>query len=57
MPLGFGDTDFETIFQGLSESGYTGNLILQTARASDGCHSAAIELYRDMVIKWLAEHG
>lgn len=32
VPLGFGDTDFKTVFTGLKKSNYSGDLILQAAR-------------------------
>lgn len=42
VPLGEGACDFEACFQAMREAGYTGNLILQTARAADGDHAGAL---------------
>ena len=54
MPLGEGDTDFTELFRCLNNMSYEGNLILQTARASDGEHAEALVRYRDFVKEcWL----
>lgn len=55
VPLGSGIADFEFVFSELNKAKYSGNYILQTARAADGDHSAAIAKYRDMVLDWVAE--
>jgi len=55
VPLGSGIADFEFVFSELSKAKYSGNYILQTARAADGDHAAAIAKYRDMVLDWVAE--
>jgi hexulose-6-phosphate isomerase len=57
VPLGTGNADFETVFASLAQVEYTGNYILQTARAADGDHAGALCRYRDMVISWLARHA
>ena len=58
VPLGQGNAKFETIFQGLKNIGYTGNLILQTARSSDRNHEGVLNSYRNLVLKWLdGNHG
>ena len=55
VPLGSGNADFEHVFSELKNAKYSGNYILQTARAADGDHVAAIARYRDMVLGWVAE--
>lgn len=54
VPLGTGAADLPTAFRVLVRSGYTGAYILQTARASDSEHAAALSRYRDMVTSLLA---
>lgn len=49
VPLGTGDTDFESVFTGLKKLSYEGNYILQTARDKDGNHAQAIEMYANFV--------
>jgi len=49
VPLGTGNADFEKVFAGLGELVYRGNYIMQTARANDGLHAAAIQKYLNMV--------
>jgi len=56
VPLGEGNADFEAVFANLSESGYKGNYILQTARDASGQHTEAIKHYLDMTINWIAEY-
>ncbi len=53
VPLGTGNANFPAVFRALKRSGYAGNFILQTARAADGDHAAALRRYRDMVTDWL----
>jgi hexulose-6-phosphate isomerase len=57
VPLGTGSADFETVFVALAKVGYSGNYILQTARAQDGDHAGALCRYRDMTANWIASHG
>jgi hexulose-6-phosphate isomerase len=56
VPLGTGDADFESVFEALARVGFIGDVILQTARADDGHHTAALCRYRDMTVAWLACH-
>lgn len=56
VPLGTGNADFETVFAQLARAGYRGNCIMQTARAADGDHAAALSRYRDMISDWLSRH-
>ena len=53
VPPGKGDADLKTVFAELNRIGYTGNYILQTARAADGDHARVLCRYRDMTIRWL----
>ena len=57
VPLGMGNADFETIFSALAQVGYSGNYILQTARAADGDHAGALGRYRDMAVAWLERYA
>jgi hexulose-6-phosphate isomerase len=57
VPLGTGNADFETVFAELARVGYSGNYIMQTARAADGDHGAALRRYRDMTIEWLRRYA
>ncbi len=49
VPLGEGNADFTELFRCLKNLNYKGNLILQTARASNGDHAEALVRYRDFV--------
>jgi len=53
VALGMGDADFPLVFSLLNNESYNGNYILQTARADDGDHVAAITKYKVMVGDWL----
>jgi hexulose-6-phosphate isomerase len=57
VPLGTGNADFAAAFAALARMRYTGNYILQTARAADGRHAEALVRYRDMIAAWLQAHG
>lgn len=57
VPLGTGNADFETVFKALADIKYRGNVILQTARASDGNHAGALCSYRDLTIGWMRDYG
>lgn len=53
VPLGTGAADIAGTLEGLAGLGYAGNFILQTARAADGDHAAAIRRYREMTMRWV----
>ncbi len=53
VPLGEGNANFPTIFSQLKKANYVGDFILQTARANDNDHVAALSRYRKMVESWL----
>jgi hexulose-6-phosphate isomerase len=55
VPLGKGNADLPLVFRLLASSGYRGDVILQTARAADGQHAAALVRYRDSVKCWIEE--
>jgi hexulose-6-phosphate isomerase len=57
VPLGDGNADFEFVFSALQGIGYTGNYILQTARAANGDHAGRLSQYRSMTIDWLIRYG
>lgn len=57
VPLGEGNADFPRVFRALKVAGYAGNFILQTARAKDGDHAAALCRYRDLVRGWIGQYG
>lgn len=55
VPLCTGNADIPGTLRILRKSNYTGNYILQTARAIDGDHVGVLCKYRDMVGRWLDE--
>lgn len=59
VPLGEGAADFKTIFNLLKDFNYSGNLIMQTARSSEGKHAEVLIKYRNMILGWLegSTHG
>ena len=57
VPLGSGNANFELVFEQLKKMNYKGNYILQTARAQDGDHAAALKKYQQMAIQWLNKFG
>ncbi len=55
VPLGTGAAELARAI-GLSEkSGYSGQYILQTARATDDDHSTPLRRYRDMTVRWIED--
>jgi len=56
VPLGTGAANFDRVFAGLAKIGYSGNYILQTARAADGDHSGALAKYAEMTVQLLNRH-
>ena len=53
VALGEGSADLSCTFKLLFDHGYSGNYILQTARASDGDHAGALCRFRDLTLRWL----
>ena len=52
-----GEVDFPLIFSKLREINYSGNYILQTARAIDGKHVNLILEYSKLVSNWINSSG
>ncbi|TLP48514.1 sugar phosphate isomerase/epimerase [Cohaesibacter sp. CAU 1516] len=57
VPLGTGAADFPSLFACMAEAKYSGDIILQTARAADGDHLRAILAYRAFVKDGLKQAG
>jgi L-ribulose-5-phosphate 3-epimerase len=55
VPLGSGAADLAKAIRAIEQSGYSGQYILQTARATDGDHAGALAGYRDMTVKWIED--
>jgi L-ribulose-5-phosphate 3-epimerase len=55
VPLGTGAADLAKAIRLIEHSGYSGQYILQTARATDGDHAGALARYRDMAITWIED--
>ena len=51
VPLGEGDADFVKVFYALKKAGYSGNYILETARAKDEYHLEALIKYRTFAME------
>jgi len=57
VPLGAGNADFEAVFEALAHLNYSGNFILQTARATNGDHAGVLARYRDLTQAWIVGYG
>jgi L-ribulose-5-phosphate 3-epimerase len=55
VPLGTGAADLGKTIRLIEQSGYHGQYILQTARASDGDHAGVLARYRDMTVGWIED--
>jgi L-ribulose-5-phosphate 3-epimerase len=55
VPLGTGAAELGKAIRLIERSGYVGQYILQTARATDGDHAGALARYRDMTVRWLED--
>jgi L-ribulose-5-phosphate 3-epimerase len=53
VPLGQGCANFPVVFWELRSAGYSGNLILQTARSRDGDHLKDLVTYRKFIAEML----
>lgn len=51
---GTGDADLPRAIRLIEQSGYRGDYVLQTARATDGDHAGALKRYRAMTLAWIA---
>jgi L-ribulose-5-phosphate 3-epimerase len=57
VPLGTGAAGLAKAIRAIEQAGYSGQYILQTARATDGDHAGALARYRDMTVRWIEEAG
>ncbi len=57
VPLGTGAADLAKAIRLIEQSGYRGQYILQTARATDGDHPGVLARYRDMTVRWIEDAG
>jgi hexulose-6-phosphate isomerase len=55
--LGTGNADFGAVFEALAHLNYSGNFILQTARATDGDHAGVLARYRDLTQARMARYS
>jgi len=55
VPMGSGNADIPLVLKCLEEHGYTGNYILQTARAENGDHIGTLCKYRDLITECFQE--
>lgn len=55
VPLGTGNADLAKTIRLIERSGYNGQYVLQTARATDGDHAGALAKYRDMTVGWIED--
>ena len=55
VPLGTGAADLARTIRLIEQSGYSGQYILQTARATDNNHAGALARYRDMTVRWIED--
>jgi len=57
VPLGSGAAEPAKAIRLIENSGYSGQYILQTARAADGDHAVALARYLGMVTQWIGNAG
>jgi hexulose-6-phosphate isomerase len=55
VPLGTGAANLSKTIRLIEQSGYRGQYVLQTARATDGDHAGALARYRDMTVRWIED--
>jgi len=55
VPLGTGAADLAKTIRLIEQSGYRGQYVLQTARATDGDHPGVLARYRDMTVGWIED--
>jgi L-ribulose-5-phosphate 3-epimerase len=55
VPLGTGAAELARAIGLIERSGYSGQYILQTARATDDDHSTLLKRYRDMTVQWIED--
>ena len=57
VPLGTGAAELAKAIRLIEQSGYSGQYVLQTARAADGEHAGALARYLDMTVQWIGDAG
>jgi hexulose-6-phosphate isomerase len=57
VPLGTGSAELTKAIRLIENSGYSGQYILQTARAADGDHAGALARYLGMTMQWIEDAG
>jgi hexulose-6-phosphate isomerase len=57
VPLGTGAAELAKAIRLIEQSGYSGQYVLQTARAADGDHAGALARYLDMTVRWIEGAG
>jgi hexulose-6-phosphate isomerase len=57
VPLDTGAAELARAIKLIESSGYSGQYILQTARAADGDHAGALARYLDMTVRWIEDAG
>jgi L-ribulose-5-phosphate 3-epimerase len=57
VPLGTGAAELAKAIRLIENSGYSGQYVLQTARAADGDHAGALARYLDMTVQWIGDAG
>lgn len=55
VPLTAGAAQFSVVFSELAEVNYSGNFILQTARAVNGDHARALSGYYELTENWISQ--
>jgi L-ribulose-5-phosphate 3-epimerase len=55
VPLGTGAAELARAIRLIEQAGYSGQYILQTARAADRDHAGALARYRDMTVRWIED--
>ena len=55
VPLGAGAAELARAIGLIERSGYSGQYILQTARATNDDHSTPLKRYRDMTVQWIED--
>jgi hexulose-6-phosphate isomerase len=55
VPLGTGAAELAKTIRLIEQSGYSGQYILQTARAADDDHAGVLAGYRDMTVRWIED--
>jgi L-ribulose-5-phosphate 3-epimerase len=55
VPLGTGAAEPAKAIRLIEQAGYSGQYILQTARAADHDHAGALARYRDMTVRWIED--